>query len=391
MKRLIFIFISVIIFNTALFAQNIDAVLAEVENNNTALSAIRERTDAEKIGNKTGIFLNNPEVEFNYLWGTPSAIGDRKDVSVSQSFDFPTVYKYRNQISDLKNRQAELQYIKQQKALMLETRLLLYDLIYVNALETELNKRLQHAQNIADAYKSQFEAGETNILEFNKAQLSLLQAKKQLEAAETERIALLSELKGLNGGIPVNFTESKFQPVAIPADFDKWYEQAQQQNPVLNWLKQEIEISEKQIKLNKAQSLPKFQTGYMSETVIGEQFQGITLGISIPLWENKNEVKYARANSNAVALETKNSKLQFYNRLKTLHSKAAGLQKSVLGYQSELASLDHSGLLRKALDAGEISLTDYILELSVFYESVNQLLELERDVHQITAELMQFM
>ena len=371
--------------------RNIDAVLAEVEKNNTALSALRERTDAEKIGNKTGIFLNNPEIEFNYLWGTPSAIGDRKDVSATQSFDFPTVYKYQKQISDLKNEQAELQYLKQQKTVILETRLLLYDLVYVNALETELNKRLQHAQSIADAYKTQFETGETNILEFNKAQLNLLQAQKQLEATETKRKAFLSELQGLNGGIFINFTQNSFQPVSLPTDFEQWYKLAQEQNPVLNWLKQEIEISEKQVKLNQAQGLPKFQAGYMSEKVIGEQFQGITMGISIPLWENKNRVKYAKANTEAVALETKNIRLQFYSHLKTLHSKAVGLQKNASDYREKLAALDHSALLRKALDAGEISLTNYILELSVFYESVNQLLELERDVHQTTAELMQFM
>ncbi len=34
---------------------------------------------------------------------------------------------------------------------------------------------------------------------------------------------------------------------------------------------------------------------HSEEGVVGEQFQGITVGISIPLWENKNSVKYAKA------------------------------------------------------------------------------------------------
>ncbi|KAA6308963.1 hypothetical protein EZS27_039465 [termite gut metagenome] len=49
--------------------------------------------------------------------------------------------------------------------------------------------------------------------------------------------------------------------------------------------------------MNQAMGLPSFLAGYMSEKVVGEHFQDITLGISIPLWENKNRVKQAKAAS----------------------------------------------------------------------------------------------
>lgn len=372
----------------SLFAQNnVDKVLSQIEKNNTTLSALRKSADAQKVGNKTGIFLKNPEVEFNYLWGTPSAIGNRTDFSIKQSFDFPTAYGYKNQISDIKNEQTELEYRKQQKTVLLQARNICIDLIYTNALKSEYGKRLNHAQNIAKSYKLKFDAGDANVLEYNKAQLNLLNLSNKIELIEIDRTALLSELTRLNGGIAIELADSEIQSQIIPADFEQWYTQAEQSNPILNWLKQEIEISKKQVSLNKALALPKFQAGYMSETVVGQQFRGVSVGLSIPLWENKNTVKYAKANTIALEAVAADNKVQLYNQLKTLHSKAISLQSNVTEYRSKLQSFNSSDLLKKALDKGEISLIDYIMELSIYYENVNKMLELDRDMNKAVAEL----
>ncbi|MBW8334185.1 MAG: TolC family protein [Prolixibacteraceae bacterium] len=391
MKRIILI-ISISVFSYHLFAQNtVDQVLAEVEKNNTTLIAIRKSVDAEKIGNKTGIFLQNPEVAFNYLWGSPSVIGTRTDFSVSQTFDFPTAYGFRNQISDLKNEQKELEYEKQLMDIRLKTSLICFDLIYANALQEKLTKRVGYAQSIAKSYQQKFEAGETNILEYNKAQLNLLNISKELESIEIERNALLSELTGLNGGQTIDFTRKVFQITELPDDFEQWYLLAEQKNQAFGWLKKEIEIGQKQTGLNRAMSLPKLQTGYMSESVVGQQFQGVTVGLTIPLWENKNKVKYAEANSQALESIAADNKIQFYNHLKAVHTKTIALQKNVSEYRSNLLSYDSSELSKKALDQGEISLIEYLMDFSLYYESLNNLLELERNLNKTMAELKRYM
>ena len=391
MKRIILI-ISISALSYHLIAQNtVDQVLAEVEKNNTTLIAIRKSVDAEKIGNKTGIFLQNPELAFNYLWGSPSVIGNRSDFSVSQTFDFPTSYGYKNQISDLKNEQTELEYQKQLMDIRLKTSLVCFDLIYANALQEELTKRVDYAKSIAKSYQLKFEKGETNILEYNKAQLNLLNVSKELESIEIERNALLAELTGLNGGNTVDFNVSSFQIPELPADFEQWYVLAEQKNPTFSWLKKEIEISQKQTGLNRAMSLPKLQTGYMSESVVGQQFQGVTVGLTIPLWENKNKVKYAEANSQALKSIAADNKIQFYNHLKAVHTKTIALQKNVNEYRSSLLTFDSSELSKKALDQGEISLIDYLMDFSFYYESLNKLLELERDLNKTMAELKRYM
>ncbi|MDZ7878365.1 MAG: TolC family protein [Saprospiraceae bacterium] len=221
MKRIILI-ISISVFSFSLFSQNsVDRILEEVAKNNTTLIALRKSVDAQKIGNKTGIYLQNPEIGFNYLWGNPSANGNRTDFNITQSFDFPTAYGFKNQISDLKNQQTELEYQKQLMAVQLKTSMVCFDLIYTNALISELSKRVEHSQSIAKSYKVKFENGETNILEYNKSQLNLLNVSKELESVGIERNALLAELIILNGGEAVDFTESVFQITAIPEDFDQ--------------------------------------------------------------------------------------------------------------------------------------------------------------------------
>jgi outer membrane protein TolC len=390
MKYILFI-ISIFLFNLHLSAQDaLENVLAGIERNNTTLGALRQDMEAQKIGNRTDLFLQNPEIGFNYLWETPSVIGDRRDVSISQTFDFPTAYRYNNQLSSLKNEQVELEYQKHRMDILLETKLVCFDLIYTNALLAELSKRLVHAQSIERSFKLKFEKGDTNILEYNKAKLNLLNVNRELESLTIERSALLSELTRLNGGIPLDFTQSSFQMPAFPANFDQWYVLAEQRNPSLGWLKKEVEMSQKQADLNRALSLPNFQTGYMSEQVAGEQFQGVTLGMSIPLWENKNKVKYARANALAVESRTTDQKLQFYIHLKALHSKAVALQQHVIDYRTALQSIDNTKLSKKALDYGEISLINYMVEFSLYYESVDQLLELEREMNKANAELNQY-
>ncbi len=218
----------------------------------------------------------------------------------------------------------------------------------------------------------------------------MLSISKELETIEIERSALQAELARLNGGMAIAFEDSVFDvPQTVP-DFDEWYSRAEQNNPVLQWLKQELAISQKSRQLQVAQNLPKFSTGYMSEKVVGEQFQGITLGISIPLWENKNMIAWADAKAKAVGEFQKDAKLQFYNEMKAQHDRFFELQQSISGYREEIAAYNNGNLILKALEAGEISLSEYFYELSFYYESIEKLLEMEHTLNKAWIELQKY-
>lgn len=392
MKSTLIIIICTIVFSQQLFSQHqIDKMMNEIEKNNTTLLALQKKTTADKIGNKTGIYPQNLEISFNYLWGNPTVVGNREDINLKQTFYFPTVYSYKNKISNLKNEQADFEYHQQRTAILLKSRLICYDLIYTNGLLNELSKQLLNAQNKATSYQKQFDAGETNILVLKKAQLNLLNLNQEIELLNLERNTLLAELKQLNGGIFIEITEVDYPNTVIDENFDQWYQKQELRNPMLNWIKKEVEISQKQRKLNTALSLPKLEIGYMSEKIVGQEFKGFTTGLSIPLWEHKNMVKYSKAHELAVQSIETDQKLQYFNHLKTVHQKAIQLQKNSDEYQSNLKQFNTINLLNKALEKGEMNLIDYTIELNYYNESSRKLLELKRDYHKTLAVLNQYL
>ena len=125
-----------------------EEALAVIEQNNTTLRALRQEGAAQKADNRVGGALPDPEVGFNYLWGNPSVIGKRQDISVSQEFDAATVSGAKQRLAAAKDKSVDWQYAADRKALLLEAENCLCDLLYWNGLLQELAVRKQHAQTL---------------------------------------------------------------------------------------------------------------------------------------------------------------------------------------------------------------------------------------------------
>lgn len=388
MKPIIYILLSVL----ALSAQaqsSFDNVLKEIEMNNTTLKAYREKANADKIGNKTGINMANPEVEFGYLWGSPSAEGNRVDLNVTQSFDFPTAYRYKTQLSDGKNQQVDMIYDQQKVEILQQARLICVELVYQTKMNKILSDRLKQARELSDAYQKSFDQGNIDVLERNKTKLNLLNAEKALQINEVDLNLSKSELQRLNGGLDI--TEfNRFSDFTFPLNFIEWFAIVKANNPSLRVAEQEVALSRKQEQLTRALNLPKITAGYASERVSGTTFQGVSVGVSIPLWEGKNTVKHQKAQTVALQMQHEDSELQFRNTLKNQYDKAKKLSLLLKEYEDALSVTSSQDLLKMALDKGQLSLINYLLELSVYYETVDKYLETERDYQLAVAELQQW-
>ena len=387
MKKIIFI-LAAIEATFSLRAQtNIDDVLKAVEQNNTTLQALRQTADAQKLENRTGLTLPDPEVGFNYLWGSPSGVGNRKDASVSQSFDIATVSGLKGKVAREKNELVEWQYKSDRMNILLEAKQYCLDLIYYNALLEELAIRLEHAKGIAAGQKERLKSGEGNKLEYNNVMLSLSMLEGEITRMKTERDAVQSQLTRLNGGESVTFTKTEYETIEMPDNFIEWYHVAETKNPVLAYVKQEIEVSRKQLFLNKTMGLPTFSVGYMGEYVVGQRYQGISLGMSIPLWSNKNRVRQAKAAVRAAESRQADAKEQFYGNLEILYQRTSGLKIAAETYRASLVEANNSRLLKTALDEGEISVLDYLVGIGLYYDAVNQALDAERAYQKAYAEM----
>ena len=386
MRKILFLFLFFCV--NQMTAQ--EAVLLQIEENNTLLSSLRHQADAEKISNKTGIYLENPEVEYGYAWGNSRETGNKIDFSVMQNFDFPTAYHHLKKLTDSQNEQVDLKYRIERKNILLEAQTIYIQLIYQNALSEQLKRQYDLTTQIAEAYQKRFDKGDANALDVNKAQFDLLNAKKDYYASLIDEDYFLMELQRLNGGKAIIFTEKQFPKDFLPSDFEQWYAEQMKKNLFLESYQREIKISKTNEKLQRSKNLPKFMAGYATEKVLTEQFQGVVVGVSIPLWENKNTIKQIKAQTLAFEQSKYDADMQNYSQTKALYRKAVSLKEIIDDFERFQVSDNTIILLQKALDAGEISLIDFITELGIYYDLVESRLEIEKDFYITLAELKQW-
>lgn len=387
MKKIVISIVATLAMSSLFAQNNMNEVLSTIERNNMTLKALREAADAQKIENRTGIYLSDPEIGFNYLWGNPSSIGNRKDINVKQNFDIPTISGLKNRVANQQNILVEWQYKSDRINILLEAKLYYLDLVYYNSLLKELAVRREHAEKIAASQKERLESGEGNVMEYNNVQLNLSTVQGEVSRIETERNAAIAQMIRLNGGQPLTLSDSGFTAIDMPLNFNDWYATAEGKNPLLSYVRQEVELGKQQVSLSRSMGLPTFSAGYMSENVLGQRFQGVSVGVSVPLWSNKNRVKQAKSALRAAESRQTDTKQQFYSQLEILYSRTQGLREAAETYRASLANANNSLLLKKALDAGQISILDYIVEIGLYYNTVNQALQAELGYQKAFAQL----
>ncbi len=364
-----------------------EAVLRQIEANNPQLKAAAAEMDAEKLANRAGALPENPEFEFNYLWGA-DGIGNRRDFRVTQAFDVATLTGMKSRQVAGQNELTALKYKSERLNVLLEARRTCIDLIYCNALKAELATHLEQAQTLVSAFEKRLKAGGANVLDLNKAKVHLTAVRGQISQVEVEREALLATLKSLNGGQGVVLEDCRYDlSESLPSDFDSWYESASQKNPVLQYVRQEISVGRKQLSIDRTAWVPELTVGYMSELTTADKFRGVTVGVNIPLWSNSNKIKQSKARIAAAESRQAAAEQRFYFDLLAQYNRAASLKANSELMRASLTETDSRDHLLTAQSRGEISMIEYLVETDQYYEALGQTLAAERDYHQALARL----
>ena len=388
-NRLLIVCLTVAMSVPGFAQENAGTVLSQIEKNNTALQALRKRTEADQYGYKAERALDAPEVGFDYLWSSPADVGTRKDISVTQSIDVAALAGARGKLADSRTELSAIQYNIERQKILLEAKQLYIRIVYCNAVNAELSSRIARSEQIEAAYRDMQARGETDMIEVNKAHLAYLSQKNALSRNLVERESLLSELQGLNGGEPVEVNASVISTdEVLPADFGAWYAEASQQIPELAYMKKNVDVNAAEARTAKMANYPSLTAGYMAELVKGSNFRGLTLGLSIPIWSVRSKVRQANASCEAAKLEERDAVTKTYNSFKALYDRAKGLQEISAELSSSLAvSTEAMALTEHKLKAGDISLIDNIMELSLYYSLADEVFATSCDYALALAEL----
>lgn len=371
--------------------QSMDALLKSVEQNNAQLIAYKKAADATKSANHAEVVMDDLELGYNRLWGNPTTIGNRHDISVSQPIDLPTVFGTKSKVAKGKDALADDEYLVRRQDVLLEARLCYVDAVYYNALINELQRRCEHASAMSAMQKKQLEAGDIGIIDYNNMRLTLSNTSTALIQAKAERDAVLAQLKVLNGGIDISVTDSVYSPISLPENFDEWFETVCASSPTIALTRDGMTLGRRQLALAQQGWLPKLSLGYMSEKTLGEQYQGVTIGMSLPLWSAGKKVKQAKAevaaaeSIHAAAIEGLKSALS------SEYALTKGLIKAASESKSTLLSTDNRENLQKSCRAGEMSTLEYLVSLTSYYDAVDKMLSSEREAQRAYARLTMYL
>ena len=365
---------------------SIEQVLKSIETNNRELQANAQLIASQKLEARTANNLPNPTLSYAHLWGAKEkkTIGE---LVVAQSFDFPSLYATRNKLNRLKagayDSQADV--FRQEK--LLQAKELCLDIIMLRQQKSLLEERLRNAEELAGMYAKRLQTGDANAIETNKINLELLNIRTETSLNETALRNKLQELNVLNGNLPVVFEENQYAAVPFPADFQSLKSEVIAPDRTLTALAGESLVARKQIAVSRSQWLPKLELGYRRNTETGTPFNGLVVGFSFPIFENRNQVKIAKAQALGTDLQKENATLQVASELTQLYEEAKTLHDSMEAYSKTFRSQQDLALLKKALTGGEISMIEYFVEVSVIYQSHQNYLQLENQYQKAMARI----
>lgn len=390
MKQVTINIISFLFAQVSIAQVGVDSLVSQVERNNKSIQSNKKYWEAKRNEFKTGLTLYDPAVEYDYMWGSPAGAGNQRDFSVTQRLDFPTAYKRKKDLSGQQIAQTELQQQVYRQDVLLEAKLLALQIIYLNKKGAELNRRLINTEKLVSDYQKKLDKGDVIILDVNKAKLQLLTIRNEVKLNENEKQVLLTRISELNGGMPVAIADTLYPALPVIPGFETLDSLIEANDPILKVYEQEKRISEKQIALQKAMNLPKIETGYHSQGILGQSYRGFHAGISIPLWENKNKLNAAKANLEytIVAAEThilghRLENKQYYDQLDVR-------KKMIREYKELLSTLNNTVLLNKALALGQITIIQYFYDESFYFTAYDKYLQAEWEYQQAVARLYKF-
>ncbi|MBR5483337.1 MAG: TolC family protein, partial [Alistipes sp.] len=180
----------------------------------------------------------------------------------------------------------------------------------------------------------------------------------------------------------------EYAPATLTGDFDSWYAEAMACSPTLALARTGREVAKSELALSKSQHLPTLSAAYINERhTIGDRSQGVAVGMSIPLWANKNRVRSARAALQAAESHEVDAEQQLRSQLRMGFERVQGLQRTATLYRTALTEANNTALLQQAMDEGYISVLEYLQGIELYYDYLDRSLSADRDYHRALAEL----
>lgn len=366
-------------------AQDINAVLKSVEQNNMELKALLKGNEAADIENKSQNTLEDLSIEYSPFFQSETSGIASSELVITQGFDFPTLYGARKKAGQLQRNVLDMQYQTARRDILVNAKKLCLDIINYNKQKQLLQERRKNADELLAMFELKFKNGDATSLELNKIKLDRMNLETELVQADTKHANAMQQLQALNGGQPIEVNMTEY-PQA-PADNEvTMYEKAVATDWTVRTAQASVLAAEQDVKVNKQSWIPKFEIGYRRNTEGDNASNGFLIGGSIPLFSSKNKVKIAKARQTEAVMQHANARINAENSARTMITQMKQLKASADAYDVPLMRQTLK-LLRTAVENGEISVTEYYVEADNIYKNMITYMDIERQYQDALTEI----
>ena len=386
MKRYLIATIVALSTYSIALADTVDDVLKQVAANNLTLQALVHDNQADVLDIKASNSIGGPSVEYSPFFTKGYSGVAESELVVSQEIDFPTKYAARNKQAQMQQTVGDKLLAKQRRDILLQAQLLCIDLIRLNQTLSMLRERLANSETLLQMYQRRMEAGDANALELNKVKLDCMEVRTLVNEAQGERTSLLQQLRQLNGGKPIDVTDTVLPDYPQITNFESYRALALASDADVAVAQTSLRAADMNLKLQKNEWLPNISFGYRRNTEHGEGINGFLVGVSFPLYSNSNNVKAARQRRESAELQVVQAQNEAEASLRTNYEQLQGLQQVI--DHSDVKLLQESlTLFAKALQQGEITALVYYVEINSIYEKLQRHIDLHCQSVKLLAEL----
>ena len=366
-------------------AQDINAVLKSVEQNNMELKALLKGNEAADIENKSQNTLEDLSIEYSPFFQSETSGIASSELVITQGFDFPTLYGARKKAGQLQRNVLDMQYQTARRDILVNAKKLCLDIINYNKQKQLLQERRKNADELLTMFELKFKNGDATSLELNKIQLDRMNLETELVQADTKHANAMQQLQALNGGLPIEVNMTEY-PQAPADDEVTMYEKAVATDWTVRTAQASVLAAEQDVKVNKQSWIPKFEIGYRRNTEGDNASNGFLIGGSIPLFSSKNKVKIAKARQTEAVMQHANARINAENSARTMITQMKQLKASADAYDVPLMRQTLK-LLRTAVENGEISVTEYYVEADNIYKNMITYMDIERQYQDALTEI----
>ncbi len=394
-KKLLTLSAAAVVCTATAHADNFSDILNYITASSPELKAAvaANRATVEEMRAENN--LADPEVEFSRVWGTRPEFGNKWSLDVSQSFDWPGVYKARSRA--VRATENSLNFLHDSKIIetRMNARLLLIE--YVNCRKNIAALEVIHDKysNLSDIYRKALEKQEVTRLEYNKTVIEHMTIDAELAAAKGKLESLKASVEAMCGGsIPsgmldslTEYPEPDLSILAMKEDELRAY--ILERDPGVAAARASAEASGALASAARRSRLPGFSVGFAHETEGDENFNGFSLGITLPFFSQRHKTQAATLQAESIGFENDAAVSSRLAEYISARARAMAASEAIEAYRPVVTD-ENFELLQKALDGGQISLLDFIQEENYFLRARQSYLDAQFDYHTALAELMRY-